>query len=110
MDFAVWAAIVGFLLIVMALSVSVLARLPLSTSMLYLGAGVLVSPLVFRLASIEPLSSAGLLERVAEIVVLLSLFTSGLKMSLGLSDGRWLLPVRLALLSMVLTVGLITGL
>jgi sodium/hydrogen antiporter len=110
MDFALWSTIIGLLLIVMALSDSVLARLPLSTSMIYLVAGVLVSPLVFGLASITPLSRVALLERVAEVVVLLSLFTSGLKMSVGLRDGRWLLPVRLALLSMVVTVGLITAL
>ena len=45
MDFASWSAIVGLLLLVMALSDSVLARLPLSTSMLYLAVGVAVSPL-----------------------------------------------------------------
>ena len=110
MDFALWSTIIGLLLIVMALSGSVLARLPLSTSILYLVAGVLVSPLVFGLASLTPLSRVALLERVAEVVVLLSLFTSGLKMSVGLRDGRWLLPVRLALLSMAVTVGLITAL
>ena len=45
MDFAAWSAFVGLLLIVMALSASVLARLPLSTSMLYLAVGAAVSPL-----------------------------------------------------------------
>ena len=36
MEFAIWSVIVGLLLVVLALSGSVLARLPLSTAMLYL--------------------------------------------------------------------------
>lgn len=109
MEFALWSAIIGLLLVLMALSDSVLARLPLSTSMLYLLAGVAVSPLAFDLASLTPVSHVELLEHMAEIVVLLSLFTSGLKMSLGLTDGRWRLPVRLAVTSMLVTVAGITA-
>ena len=104
MEFALWSAIIGLLLVVAALSDSILARLPLSTSMFYLLAGVLVSPLVFGLATLTPLSHVALIEHVAEVVVLLSLFTSGLKMSVGIGDGRWLLPLRLALVSMLVTV------
>src|SRR3954454_12238941 len=88
----------------MALSDSVLARLPLSTSMLYVLVGVAVSPLWLELSSLTPHSHARLVEHMAEVVVLLSLFTAGLKMSLGLRDGRWLLPLRLALVSMLVTV------
>jgi NhaP-type Na+/H+ or K+/H+ antiporter len=67
-----------------------------------------VSPLGLELLRISPLSHSHLLERLAELVVLLSLFTAGLKLSPGLTDRRWSLPVRLALNSMVVTVGLIT--
>jgi NhaP-type Na+/H+ or K+/H+ antiporter len=103
-DFALWSAIIGLLLVAMALSDSVLARLPLSTSMLYVLVGVAVSPLWLGLSSLTPHSHARLVEHMAEVVVLLSLFTAGLKMSLGLRDGRWLLPLRLALVSMLVTV------
>ena len=75
MDFALWSAIIGLLLVVMALSDSVLARLPLSTSMLYVLVGVAVSPLAFGLSALTPTSQARLLEHTAEVVVLLSLFT-----------------------------------
>jgi len=109
MDFATWSAVIGLLLIVMALSATVLSRLPLSTSMLYLLAGVAASPLWLGWSHLGPASHTQVLERVAEVVVLLSLFTSGLKMSVGLGDGRWLLPLRLALLSMLVTVGLIAA-
>jgi hypothetical protein len=108
-DFALWSAIIGLLLVVMALSDSVLARCPLSTSMLYVLVGVAVSPLAFGLSSLTPTSHAKLVEHTAEVVVLLSLFTAGLKMSLGLKDGRWLLPVRLAVVSMLVTVACIAA-
>ena len=106
-DFALWSAIIGLFLVVMALSDSVLARLTLSTSMLYVGVGVAVSPLALGLSSLTPTSHAKLVEHMAEVVVLLSLFTAGMKMSLGLRDGRWLLPVRLAVISMLVTVSCI---
>jgi NhaP-type Na+/H+ or K+/H+ antiporter len=108
MDLALWAVVVGLLLVLMALASTVLKRLPLSTAMLYLLVGIGVSPLGLELLRISPLSHSHLLERLAELVVLLSLFTAGLKLSPGLTDRRWSLPVRLALNSMVVTVGLIT--
>ena len=109
MDIALWSTIVGLLLVLMALSDSLLARLPLSTSMFWLLAGIIASPLVLGLAAPTPLSDVEVIEHLAEVVVLLSLFTSGMKLSVGLNDGRWLLPVRLALLSMLVTVVLVTA-
>jgi NhaP-type Na+/H+ or K+/H+ antiporter len=108
METALWALVVGLLLVLMALGSTVLKRLPLSTAMLYVLVGLAVSPLLLHLLVLDPRRDALLLERLAEIVVLLSLFTSGLKLSAGLRDRRWALPVRLALTSMVVTVGLIT--
>ena len=109
MNFAIWAVIVGVLLILMALSGTVLERLPLSTSMLYLMAGLAVSPWGLDLLSPDPRRHTVLLERLTEVVVLVSLFTAGLKLSPGLDDRRWLLPLRLALVSMVITVVLIAA-
>jgi sodium/hydrogen antiporter len=104
MEFAAWSIVVGLLLIVMALSGTVLERLPLSTSMLYLLAGLAVSPLWLNLMSPDPHEHTVLLERLTEVVVLVSLFTAGLKLSPGLRDRRWLLPLRLAVISMIVTV------
>lgn len=108
MDFALGCVIVGLLLVLMALASTVLKRLPLSTAMLYLLVGLGVGPLGLDLLSPDALADAHLLERTAEVVVLLSLFTAGLKLSPPLHDRNWALPVRLALSSMVLTVSLIT--
>ena len=92
------------LLVFLALSGSVLSRLPLSTAMLYLMVGLVVSPVGFGWIAPDPREHKVLLERLTEIVVLISLFTAGLKLNPRLRDRRWLLPLRLALTSMVLTV------
>jgi NhaP-type Na+/H+ or K+/H+ antiporter len=56
---------------------------------------------------VDPLADAALLERVTEIAVLISLFTSGLKLRTPLHEGRWMLPLRLAFGAMTLTIGLL---
>ncbi|MES2972254.1 MAG: cation:proton antiporter [Pseudomonadota bacterium] len=109
MVFALWSVIGGLLLILMALGGTVLARLPLSTSMLYLLVGMLASPLWLGLVWTDPGKQTVLLEHLTELVVLVSLFTAGLKLSPGLKDRRWLLPLRLAVTSMVITVLLIAA-
>ncbi len=107
MTFAIWALIVGGLLIAMVLAGTLLKRLPLSTAMLYLAAGVALGPAGWAYLTPDPLVHAGLLERVTEVAVLISLFSVGLKLGLPLSHRHWLLPLRLAFVSMALTVALI---
>jgi NhaP-type Na+/H+ or K+/H+ antiporter len=107
MAFALWSVLIGALLILMALSSSVLSRLPLSTAMLYLAVGVGVSPIGLDWVRLAPLEQTKILEHLTEIVVLISLFTAGLKLSHGLKDRRWRLPLRLATTSMLVTVACI---
>ena len=107
MSFALWAIIIGALLTTMALSGSLLKRLPLSTAMLYLAAGVGLGPAGWALMTPNPLLHSAILERVTEVAVLVSLFSAGLKLGLPLSDKHWRMPVRLAFVSMTLTVALI---
>ena len=104
MQFGIWSLIIGLLLIFLALSGTVLARLPLSTAMLYLGVGALVSPWGLDLMRVNIHQHTLLLERLTELIVLVSLFTAGLKLSPGLKDRSWVLPLRLALVSMAVTV------
>ena len=108
MAFALWSVLIGLLLILLALGASVLARLPLSTAMLYLAVGLGVSPLGLAWSDFGPLTHTALLERLTEVVVLVSLFSAGLKLGHGIGDRRWLLPLRLATGSMLVTVGCIT--
>lgn len=101
--------VIGALLVAIALADSVLRRLPVSTAILYLLAGVALSPIGFGLATLEPLAAAGLMERAAEVAVLVSLFTAGLKLRAAFSEQRWRIVLRLASASMIVTIGLIAA-
>ena len=83
MTYAIWALFIGALLTTMALSGTLLQRLPLSTSMLYLAAGYALGPAGWGLMSPDPFRDSLVLERVAELAVLISLFTVGLKLGLA---------------------------
>ncbi|HEU4327268.1 MAG TPA: cation:proton antiporter [Roseiflexaceae bacterium] len=104
----IWFVIIGVLFIVMALSGSVLKRLPLTTAMLYMLVGFALAASGAGLLRVELLEQAELLEVLTEVAVLISLFSAGLKLRTPLRDGRWRLPVRLASVSMLITVGLVT--
>ncbi|HYE04359.1 MAG TPA: cation:proton antiporter [Planctomycetota bacterium] len=104
-----WFLIVGAVFIVMALSSTLLKRLPLSTSMLYLGLGYALGPGGAGLLRIDLHEDALLIGHLAEVAVIVSLFTAGLKLRVRLSDDNWLLPVRLASVSMVVTVASIAA-
>lgn len=108
MTFTVWYIVVGALLITMALTGSVLKRLPLTATILYLGVGFGLGPAGFGLIQLDPVQNSALLERLTEVSVVISLFTTGLKLRTPLSDNRWRLAARLAFGSMTLTVVLIT--
>ena len=105
---AIWFVVVGLLFVVMALAGSVLKRLPLSTSMLYLAAGAALGPLGAGLLHVDVYGQSQLWERVTEVAVVVSLFAAGLKLRVPFSDGGWRLPLRLATVSMLITIGLVS--
>ncbi len=108
MTFALWYAIIGTLLITMAIGGSLFQRLPLSTAMLYLVIGFGLGPAGLGLLGANPFGKAELFERLSEIAVIISLFVTGLKLSVPMRDARWYLPLRLATVSMIMTIALIT--
>jgi len=105
---ALWFTIIGVLLCGMALANTHLARLPLTPSMLYLAAGIVLGPLGVGLLLINPTEQSHLLEVAAEVAVLVSLFVAGLKLRSALNDKRWKIPLLLATVGMAVTVGLVT--
>ena len=109
MSMAIWALVVGVLLISMALAGTLLKRLPISTPMLYLLFGCALGPAGWALMSPNPIADSTLLEHLSEIALLISLFAAGLKLGVPLADRRWLLPVRLASASMFMTVVAVAG-
>ena len=106
-DAVIWFIVSGALFIAMALAGSFVARVPLTPSVLYLGVGILLGPYAAGLLKVSPTEHAGFLERLSEIAVIVSLFTAGLKLRTPLTNRRWWLALRLAALSMVITVALV---
>lgn len=109
MSFAAWCLIAGLVLVLMALSGTVLKRLPLSSAMLYLGLGYVLGPAQFGVLDVDVLRDAGALERITEVAVLISLFVAGLKLRVPLRDRSWHAPIRLATLSMIVTIAAVAG-
>jgi sodium/hydrogen antiporter len=109
LEITYWFVVVGLLLITMALGESFLSRLPLTTSLLYLILGVALGPYGVGMLSFNAVDNPAILHHLAEIAVIVSLFTAGLKLRVHWRDRRWLLPLRLATVSMVLTVAMIAG-
>ena len=109
-DAFTWGCVVvGALLVFMSVSHSYVARLPLSAAMLYLLVGAAMGPAGLGLLTLDPQADAVFLERLTEAAVVVSLFVAGMKLDLPLRDRRWRVPLRLATLSMLLTVGAITA-
>ena len=109
MKFEGWYLVLGVLMLGVTILDRLFKRLPVTTTIVYLAVGIVLGPLGFKVASIAPLEGAAFLERITEIAVIVSLFTAGLKLRASLKDRRWKVPIRLAFLSMALTVGLIAG-
>jgi len=107
MQMTLWFIVAGALLIAMALGGSVLKRLPLSTSLLYLVVGFVLGRV--GLGRLDAYAQAKLLEHMTEVGVLISLFTAGLKLRAPFKDPQWRIAVRLAFLAMALTVGLVAA-
>lgn len=107
MSFTAGSILVGLLFVTMALAGSVLKRLPMTSSMLYLAVGTSIGALGYGWVQVDPMAQSALVELLTEVAVLISLFTAGLKLRAPFSSQRWHLPVRLAFISMTLTVALI---
>jgi sodium/hydrogen antiporter len=96
MSFLGWMALVGVVLLFMALSSAYLRGLPVTTAAIYLAVGLAISPLGFGLINVNFIESKVLFEHITEIAVIISLFIGGLKLRLPLKNKAWLAAYRLA--------------
>ncbi|NJO40085.1 MAG: sodium:proton antiporter [Cyanobacteria bacterium CRU_2_1] len=94
--------IIGLLLISVTLGSGWIARLPLSYAMIYLIVGIILGPYGFNLIQLQP--GEQFLERLTEFVVLISLFSCGLKMNRPLNLWAWNSTIRLIGLLMPITI------
>jgi NhaP-type Na+/H+ or K+/H+ antiporter len=109
MNSAGWFVLVGALMLAMGLTVPLMKRFAVTSAMLYLSVGLLVGPTGFGLFHFNPLEQSALLEVLTEVVVLISLFSAGVKMPVPVTLARWRSPVLLAFVSMTVTVALVAG-
>lgn len=85
--------VVGLLLLAVTLGSGWIGRLPLSYALIYLVVGVVLGPYGFGLFKLRP--EAEFLERLTEFVVIVSLFSCGLKMNRPLRLWAWNSTARL---------------
>lgn len=85
--------VLGLLLLFVTLGSGWISRLPLSYALIYLVVGIFLSPYGFNLVQIRP--DAEFLERLTEMVVLISLFSCGLKMNRPFRAWAWNSTARL---------------
>lgn len=89
MSFIEWMAVLGILLLIMALASAYLRWLPVTTSLIYLGFGVFIGQLGIGLWKMDFIQIASWMEHLTEIAVLVSLFVSGLKLRMPLGHPAW---------------------
>lgn len=85
--------VIGFLLLFVTLGSGWIAKLPLSFALIYLVVGISLGPYGFKIVQLRP--DANFLERLTEFVVIVSLYSCGLKMNRQLNFWAWRSTVRL---------------
>ncbi|MDX2239049.1 MAG: sodium:proton antiporter [Leptolyngbyaceae cyanobacterium bins.302] len=101
-DYTLSLFVIGLLLLFVTLGSGWIVRLPLSYALIYLICGIALSPYGLSLIDVRP--EAEFLERVTEFVVLISLFSCGLKMNRPLRKWAWNSTVRLIGILMPLSI------
>lgn len=104
-----WYLIIGVVLLSMAVATSALRHLPCSSAMIYLALGIALGPSGAGLLHLDIERDAVLLREIVEVALLVSLFAIGLRLRVPFSDKLWLVPCRLGLLAMIVTVPLLAG-
>ncbi len=94
--------VIGLLLLTVTLGSGWIQRLPLSYSIIYLVVGVLLGSQGWGLVQVKP--DAQFLERLTELVVIISVFGCGLKINRPLKRESWQSTIRLIGLLMPLCI------
>jgi len=104
MSFIVWLAVLGAVLLTLALTSSYLRWMPITTSAVCLVLGIAIGPAGLDLLKLDIKDAANWMEHLTEVAVLFSLFVCGLKLRLPLRDRKWRVAFGLAGPVMVLTI------
>jgi sodium/hydrogen antiporter len=109
MTTAIWFLLIGILMLSRGLAPSFLGKLPFTPAIVYFLVGLAMGPTGLNLFYFDPLDESATLEVLTEVAVLISLFSAGVKMPVPFRYVRWRPPLRLAWISMTITVGLVTA-
>jgi len=104
MSFVTWVAVLGAVLLTLALTSSYLRWMPVTTSAVCLLLGVAIGPAGLGLLRLDIEDSAFWIEHLTEVAVLFSLFVCGLKLRPALRDRQWRVAFVLAGPVMMLTI------
>jgi len=104
MIFSVWVAVLGAVLLTLALTSSYLRWMPVTTSAICLVLGVVIGPMGLGLLRLDVGDSSVWMEHLTEVAVVFSLFVSGLKLRLPLNNRTWRVAYGLAGPVMILTI------
>lgn len=99
-------AFVGVAILGASVLPMLLAGRPMSFPIIYVALGMLVFALPLRLPSADPLAEGDLVERMTELVVIVSLMGAGLKLDRRLGWSTWRTTWRLLLVAMPVAIGL----
>jgi NhaP-type Na+/H+ or K+/H+ antiporter len=109
MTTTLWFILIGCLMLTRGLAATTIARLPVTSAIVYLIVGLLLGPVALDVFSFNAIKQSQVLETLTEIAVLISLFSAGVKMPVPITYKRWGPSIRLAWLSMSITVGLVAA-
>jgi NhaP-type Na+/H+ or K+/H+ antiporter len=104
MDFHGWMGLAGVLFLLIALSSAFIRNLPLTTSVIYLIIGLVISPIGFGLIKLDLIEASVWVEHLTEIAVITSLFIGGLKLRLPPLNPAWFAAYALALPTMLFSI------
>ena len=106
-QFQYWYPLIGIMLLLVVLGSATVKRAPISMAMVYLLLGWTFARLGWF--TLDPVQHGQIMEVLAEIAVIVSLFSAGLKLRKPLHSRLWQLPLILASVSMVMTVALVAA-
>ncbi|MEH2329267.1 cation:proton antiporter [Nostoc sp.] len=98
--------VIGLLLLMVTLGSGWIARLPLSFAIIYLLVGIFLGPNGFGLVQLrrDEVFNAEVLEKITELVVIISVFSCGLRIVRPLRLGVWDITVRLIVFLMPISI------
>lgn len=109
MDSNAWFLVIGGILFAIGLTHPMMRRLPLTNAIVYLIVGIVLGPTILGIVHFNPLEQAAMLKVIAEVAVVLSLFTAGIKMPVPVTVARWRGPILMAFVAMAMTASLVAA-